>query len=107
MAAAAKVPSPRQSRPNFAACAIPVASLLPACTVWLSTDARIAEQSPVRFGLPNGTLKVSGPFVRQLLSNPKMGISLRVLARFSRDEENRSNGGPLMCFGRPVVRNAG
>ena len=64
-------PSLRQPRSNFAAWAILVASLLAACTVWLSTGARIAEQSPIRFGLPIDTLKVRGSFVRPVLSNPQ------------------------------------
>ncbi len=73
MEAAAKAPPPRQPRRNFAAWAILVASSLATCTVCLSTGARIAEQSPIRFGLPIDTLKVSGSFVRQVLSNPRWG----------------------------------
>ena len=71
MEAAVKAPLPRQPRRNFAAWAIFLVSLLATCTVWLSASARIAEQSLIRFGLPIGTLKVSGSFVRQVLSNPQ------------------------------------
>ena len=71
MEATAKARLSRQPRRNFAAWAILLVSLLAACTVWLSTGARIAEQSLIRFGLPIDTLKVSGSFVRQVLSPPQ------------------------------------
>lgn len=84
MEATAKARLSRQSRRNFAAWAIVLLSPLAACTAWLSTGARIAEQSLIRFALPNDTLKVSGSFVRQVLSPPQdaaLVTGLRALGR--------------------------
>lgn len=84
MAATAKAPLSWQPRRNFAAWAILLVSLLAACTVWLSTGARIAEQSLIRFGLPIDTLKVSGSFVRQVLSTPQDAALVRGLRALGR-----------------------